>query len=46
MRAMPAAAATRHDATTPEAGPDSTVSIGRARAVSRLTAMPPLFAVM
>ena len=41
----PTARAALSAATTPDAGPDSTVSIGRARAVSTLT-VPPFDAVM
>ena len=41
----PAAEPTRVDATTPDAGPESTVSMGRSRAVPTLND-PPLLAVM
>ncbi len=45
MRGVPVAAASRLAAMTPEAGPDSSVSTGRVRAVARLSE-PPLEAVM
>ena len=45
MRGVPVAAASRLAAITPEAGPDSRVSTGRARAVARLS-VPPFEAVM